>query len=1032
MIPPEVENRWYEALFEEECVVVKELLKEHGELLKVGWKSNPSLEVEGSPDNHWKLRIKREWKGRTALHVGVRRGDVELVQQVLTLCDIADVGLLASRTAAVARERLSKETTANKSREGDIDDWGTEIHQHIGCDVCGMHPILGPAFKSHSKDNYDLCLKCFRACNAEQKEDYGRRCRLAGRTRRKPDHLPNPTSDFTQKNSSSPDDAVDTRDSLGESSSAISTPKVLHESSRMSLPTDDREDVEAPQAQSSQRQSDRAEMKGKDINMPGSSHYAVHQATGESSEALDKYKASITNLLRTRSGQVTRRESTAGGLDYLVSEPELNDLLLSKDGEYKLDALAMATLHGNVDIVALLVYALGECIEPPYDIGKTEYISLQAVIGKDSAQRIKLTKVTKAVIDHFRTEEPYFMAACEEEYRKHRDFNFLLFEEYLFHFSMTSRFEEEFHNLHRDHFWDKFWAELKLADQDNIDEERPVGQGKAYTQKKPDEQDEAHEQQHHEELWRFLLKLQDGQGRTQMHVCVDEGTQESHNSMLDSNSSVPLRESAKCATTAVDRSGKLPLHRASAMGQQYVGRYFGFFASRRSLSPLLHKTCPTSEALEVRGVSSFRLGALSEANGFRPGNYYGSTPLQLTIIHDNLDNCADVAWGMRSEMDNVDPEATSMLYDYDDIPGRESTTMDILQLACFVGIDIMCISSMLDMERFREQFKKRPSFNDKEQPHKEQPWPTLHLAATYGNYQTLKYLIDNSFDPFVEDKDGNTALHCVMRDGILDGEKKSIKFRTHLLDYVSCKQLLMKDQRGMVDKRVDDTFLADRKGCVDLLLQAGCDIFKSNRDKQVPYPEGRLSSSPEFLSWWYSKQAKEFEAIQNSLYNAANAISITATLVAATSFVGPLQPPRSYTEDHQVEYENGWVATFVFCNTLSFYLAIVALIFSLIPALPVPQQAMFDELRRTRNMVTVAVGAVFLSIVSILIAFASSSIAVVTPKLESARGQNLTIISLSIGGFLILAAFFFFIIRMLGICFPKSSRIRHLYIKTSF
>ncbi|CAM6129744.1 unnamed protein product [Calypogeia fissa] len=385
------------------------------------------------------------------------------------------------------------------------------------------------------------------------------------------------------------------------------------------------------------------------------------------------------------------------------------------------------------------------------------------------------------------------------------------------------------------------------------------------------------------------------------------------------------------AGTAVDGSGRFPLHWASAMGEENVGRV-GF-------QNLNKEACrhPISEALEVRGVSSFSLSDLSGANGFRPGSCSGSTPLQVAIIHHNVDTFPNMTFEDMVKIFVGDSNSSTNLYNYDDIPGEERTMMDIVELACFAGTDITSISRVLEMERCREQFKKRPSFNDEEQP-----WPAFHLTATYGNYQTVKYLIDNSFDPFVEDEDGNTALHCVMRDGILDGEKKSIKFRTHLLDYVSCKQLLMKDRRGMVDKRVDDTFLADRKGCVDLLLQAGCDIFKSNRDKQVPYPEGRLSSSPEFLSW-YSKQAKEFEAIQNGLFNAANAISITATLVAATSFVGPLQPPRSYTDDCQVDYEDGWVATFIFCNTLSFYLALAALIFSLIPALPVPQQAMLQN-----------------------------------------------------------------------------------------
>lgn len=211
----------------------------------------------------------------------------------------------------------------------------------------------------------------------------------------------------------------------------------------------------------------------------------------------------------------------------------------------------------------------------------------------------------------------------------------------------------------------------------------------------------------------------------------------------------------------------------------------------------------------------------------------------------------------------------------------------------------------------------------------------------------------------------------------------------------------------MIDRRkvtniFDESFFADRKGCVDLLLQEGNDIFGVNKNQEVPFPQGRLSSSPDFLSWWYEKQAKESGAMQKSLTNAANAFSVTATLVATASFVGPLQPPKGYTEDNQMEFDNIWVSTFIFYNNFSFYLGIVAIVLSLIPALPMRQQAMFDELRRTRNMVTVSIGLLFPSIVSILVAFTASSFAVVTPPIMSTRGRNLAAPSLSIGGLFVL------------------------------
>ncbi|KAG0455414.1 hypothetical protein HPP92_024706 [Vanilla planifolia] len=35
------------------------------------------------------------------------------------------------------------------------------FHRGVICDGCGMHPIMGPRYKSTVKDNYDLCIACF-------------------------------------------------------------------------------------------------------------------------------------------------------------------------------------------------------------------------------------------------------------------------------------------------------------------------------------------------------------------------------------------------------------------------------------------------------------------------------------------------------------------------------------------------------------------------------------------------------------------------------------------------------------------------------------------------------------------------------------------------------------------------------------------------------------------------------------------------------------------------------------------------------
>lgn len=46
------------------------------------------------------------------------------------------------------------------------------FHKGIQCDSCGMHPIVGPRYKSMVKDDYDLCHACF--CEAGNEEEYTR------------------------------------------------------------------------------------------------------------------------------------------------------------------------------------------------------------------------------------------------------------------------------------------------------------------------------------------------------------------------------------------------------------------------------------------------------------------------------------------------------------------------------------------------------------------------------------------------------------------------------------------------------------------------------------------------------------------------------------------------------------------------------------------------------------------------------------------------------------------------------------------
>ncbi|XP_075519575.1 protein JOKA2-like isoform X2 [Primulina tabacum] len=59
----------------------------------------------------------------------------------------------------------------NRSRSQN-DGCGTIFHRGVRCDLCGVHPITGPRFKSKVKADYDLCSICFAAMGNEN--DYFR------------------------------------------------------------------------------------------------------------------------------------------------------------------------------------------------------------------------------------------------------------------------------------------------------------------------------------------------------------------------------------------------------------------------------------------------------------------------------------------------------------------------------------------------------------------------------------------------------------------------------------------------------------------------------------------------------------------------------------------------------------------------------------------------------------------------------------------------------------------------------------------
>jgi hypothetical protein len=117
--------------------------------------------------------------------------------------------------------------------------------------------------------------------------------------------------------------------------------------------------------------------------------------------------------------------------------------------------------------------------------------------------------------------------------------------------------------------------------------------------------------------------------------------------------------------------------------------------------------------------------------------------------------------------------------------------------------------------------------------------------------------------------------------------------------------------------------------------------WKTNQANQAPHPGP--DTSVEMLAWWHKKLAKKTIAQQSTLNNAANAISVTAALVATASFQGALQPPLGWASTTSLlQVRDLPMKIFIVCDTFSFYLAVAAIISALIPSLPMSQESTLD------------------------------------------------------------------------------------------
>jgi hypothetical protein len=144
---------------------------------------------------------------------------------------------------------------------------------------------------------------------------------------------------------------------------------------------------------------------------------------------------------------------------------------------------------------------------------------------------------------------------------------------------------------------------------------------------------------------------------------------------------------------------------------------------------------------------------------------------------------------------------------------------------------------------------------------------------------------------------------------------------------------------------------------------------KRNKHGEVPIIGPPIPNDVQ--EWWYDKVASELQETKTNISAATNAISVTAALVAATSFVGPLQPPLGMSAN--TDAENMWLLgysqinhvafdIFLFFNSLSFYFAIASIMLALVPSLPTQREGLLVGVKSAQRYLQGAVVLLFASI----------------------------------------------------------------------
>jgi hypothetical protein len=87
---------------------------------------------------------------------------------------------------------------------------------------------------------------------------------------------------------------------------------------------------------------------------------------------------------------------------------------------------------------------------------------------------------------------------------------------------------------------------------------------------------------------------------------------------------------------------------------------------------------------------------------------------------------------------------------------------------------------------------------------------------------------------------------------------------------------------------------------------------------------------------------------------------------------------RTATIDVGVQVIELMIKVFLMSNGLSFYLVMTSIMLAIMPSLPIPKEGLVfgpcDDLKQSQRTISIAIGMLLASIISVLISFAASSL----------------------------------------------------------